>query len=54
MTNRKPRNGLVGITLYLPLETLTKIEKMEGKALSQKLRTLIEIGLSQATHHTKG
>ena len=42
MSNRK--HGMVGISLHLPLETLQKIQKLEGKSQSEKLRRCIKAG----------
>jgi hypothetical protein len=48
MPKRTPKNGMVGITFAIQMETLTKIQNMEGNNLSKKLRTLIEKGLKYA------
>jgi len=45
MPKRTPNNAMVGITFSLPMETLTKIQNLEGNNLSKKLRTLIEKAL---------
>jgi len=49
MPNRKPNNGLVGVSLYIPMQILEQVQHLEGNNLSKKLRTLIEKRLSQAT-----
>jgi hypothetical protein len=45
MPNHKNTKGMVGISIHLSMETLTKIQKIEGNNLSKKIRTLIEKGL---------
>jgi len=45
MPHRTPNKGMVGISIHLSMETLTKIQKIEGNNLSKKIRTLIEKGL---------
>jgi len=45
MPKRTPKNGMVGITFAIQMETLTKIQNLEGNNLSKKIRTLIEKAL---------
>lgn len=46
MPKRTPNNGLVGVSFYIPLKTLEKIQNLKGKSQSEKIRTLLEIGLT--------
>jgi len=45
---RPPNNthGMVGISLYLPMETLEKIQQCDGTTQSEKIRNLINKGLN--------
>jgi hypothetical protein len=50
MPNRKPRNGLVGVSFYIDPQTLDLInETVEGKNQSEKIRKLVTLGLQTIT-----
>jgi len=42
MPNRK--HGMVGVSLHIPTDMLAKIQKLEGKSQSEKLRRCIKAG----------
>jgi len=44
MHGKPSQTLMVGISLHLPTDMLEKIQKLEGKSQSEKLRKCIEVG----------
>jgi hypothetical protein len=42
-----PKRAMVGISFYIPLETLEKIQNLKGKSQSEKIRKLLEKALGE-------